>query len=84
MNTSKKTAVGFSVGSAAFWMLASVVQYEALAAVGRNDFGTGSVVAPIIGVVPLVIYAVICLVVFRRFERKILATQGLPSTESEI
>ncbi|MBC9032105.1 hypothetical protein IAG41_06845 [Sphingomonas sp. JC676] len=54
-------------------MLASMVQYQAFAVLALHPFEAKSLIVVVIGVFPLVIYCLICLVFFRRVERRMMA-----------
>ena len=69
--SSVATAATFSAVSALYWMLASMIQYQAFAALVVHPFNGGSVIVTIIGIVPLVLYTLVCLFFFRGLERRL-------------
>ena len=58
--------------SAVFWMLASIVQYQGFQPIYNVPQEPVAWIIALIGVLPMVLYALICLFFFRWLQRKLM------------
>ena len=70
MKRVRSASVLFAVGSSVYWMLASMIQYHGLRPILDAPQEPEAWAVALIGVLPLVIYALICLYTFRWLARK--------------
>ena len=82
MKVVRRASVLFAVGSSAYWMLASIIQYRGMQPIFDAPQEPAASVVALIGILPLVVYSLICLFTFRWLERTLRRTLT-PSSEKQ-
>jgi hypothetical protein len=68
----RAASIGFAVASAVFWMLASTVQYQGFQPIYNVPWEPAAWIIAVVGVLPMALYALICLFFFRWLQRKLV------------